>query len=188
MTVEIHWASSAEEWSDWTMSGEFDTQTAVLEYKDGKEIHSASNMEGEGDADSEELYSNGTGRFKFKRENNQSSFVWEDDMRGIGKDEVFMRVEPLNPEDLIGRWAEPKGEGSVIDINEDGTIDAYYPDWDNNGELVKFADGSWRIEGQEVCIIIDGDEKYFFFYDENDKGTKTFLSDRDLLTFYTRID
>ncbi len=88
------------------------------------------------------------------------------------------------PIDLIGKWGEPIELGLIINIREDGTLSAYHlNEEDPDGELLYFMDGSWHVEGQEVCISINGVDRYYSY----DEGTGM-LIDRDGAYFYALTD
>lgn len=159
MTVKIHWASSAWEWSDWTMSGSFDAAKGVLEYSDGVLVSSTASDEGE--TDSKEEYNNGTGRFIFKREDNVSSLIWEDDMVESGRGEELIRSEPADSM-YVGLWEthvedtnywnngnglsdEEKEQYSklYIKLNEDFSYSAHT---ESSGDE---KDGTWSIETED---------------------------------------
>lgn len=87
------------------------------------------------------------------------------------------------PVDLIGKWGEPVEMGLIINIKEDGTLSAYHLNEDDpDGELLYYMDGSWHVEGQEVCISINGVDMYY-----SDDGTGM-LVDRSGEYYFVRTD
>ena len=88
------------------------------------------------------------------------------------------------PVDLIGKWGEPIEMGLIINIKEDGTLSAYQlNEADPDGELLYYMDGSWHVEGQEVCISINGVDLYYSY----DEGTGMMV-DMSGDYFFTRTD
>lgn len=95
-------------------------------------------------------------------------------------------IEPQGdfPVDLIDRWGEPIELGLIINIKEDGTLSAYHlNENDPDGELIYYMDGSWHVEGQELCINLDGQDLYYS-YDES----SGMLVNRDGTKFFVRTD
>ena len=100
--------------------------------------------------------------------------------------EPVQYIEPQGdfPVELTGRWGEPIEMGLIINIKEDGTLSAYHlNENDPDGELIYYMDGSWHVEGQEVCISINGVDLYYSY----DEGSGM-LVDREGAYFYTRTD
>lgn len=172
MSVFIHWSSSATMYSEWTMSGEFDETTGVMEYADAEVTHYGYDeyyeiMEDE-DLVLPEDYTNGTGRLIFNNDDSKTTFIWQDDMEDAGKDQVFEQTKGLIRSGLfIGDWAEPKGEGLIIAISEDGTFNIIFHDYgdaDGSGDnLINIGDGTWKIESDKIVMDVNGNEESFSF-------------------------
>lgn len=104
----------------------------------------------------------------------------------IQDQETAQYIEPQGdfPVDLIGRWGEPIEMGLIINIKEDGTLSAYHlNENDPDGELLYYMDGTWHVEGQEVCIRINGTDLYYSY----DEGSQM-LVDREGTHFYVPTD
>ena len=88
--------------------------------------------------------------------------------------------------ELLGAWGEPKGEGHLIIIKEDKTLSVYEHEgtFPEGGDLIHTNDGSWSIEDGEVCITINGETLYYTFEDDD----HNFMSDRDMMNFYSRME
>ncbi|MBQ6152020.1 MAG: hypothetical protein IJJ03_10260 [Mogibacterium sp.] len=100
--------------------------------------------------------------------------------------EPVQYIEPQGdfPVDLIGKWGEPIEMGLIINIKEDGTLSAYHLNEDDpDGELLYYMDGTWHVEGQEVCIRINGTDLYYSY----DEGSQM-LVDREGTHFYVPTD
>ena len=79
----------------------------------------------------------------------------------------------LQSYDLVGKWGEPKGEGVIMDINENGTISLRYISWVYEGnnpvdyETFQLSDGTWEIEGTRVLLKATHNSAYYYFEDES---------------------
>lgn len=85
--IRIHWGSSAAEFTEWVMSGEFDSETLTVEYTDCVKTNYAFNEDGEIDSE-EVVYENGTGSITFQ-DGSPITFTWKDDMENVAEDAVF---------------------------------------------------------------------------------------------------
>lgn len=111
---------------------------------------------------------------------------FEEEQAPLQDQETEQYIEPQGdfPVDLIGRWGEPIEMGLIINIKEDGTLSAYHlNENDPDGELLYYMDGTWHVEGQEVCISINGVDRYYSYVE----GTQM-LTDRSETYFYARTD
>ena len=150
--------------SEWTMSGAFDNVTGIFTYSDAVKTQKTVEITGydEGDVTSEDKsYTDGSGHFFFKKENNQISFTWEDNKENAGEGYIYKQdaADLLTPEDLLGRWGQPVSGGIVLDIQENGTLDSYVLN-EETGDLNDYKDGSWSIEGRDVRITLGDTEHH----------------------------
>lgn len=153
--------------SEWTMSGDFDPVVGVFAYKDAVKTQKIVEITGfdEGTVTSEGTSpTQGSGRFVFAGEGDKISFTWKeyesDDQDG--KEYVFTKdtADLLTPEDLIGQWEKGGGLEYILDIKEDGTLDAYLHDPDFGEGPEYWKEGRWSISGREVCITIGDNEHH----------------------------
>lgn len=83
----VTWASSAWEYSEWTMSGPFDEETLTITYTDCVKKNYTYNENGE-IASETVAYENGSGTITF-RDGPELSLTWKDDQENIADDAVF---------------------------------------------------------------------------------------------------
>ena len=86
----VHWASSAAEFSEWTMSGALDTETLTVKYDNCVKKNYAFGEDGEVKSE-ETVYENGTGTITFV-EGEPSGLTWDDEQEHIADGSLFQFV------------------------------------------------------------------------------------------------
>ncbi len=86
----VHWASSAAEFSEWVMNGEFDPDTLTVTYTDGTKTNYVYNANGEVES-SEPVYDDGTGTITF-RDGDPIVLEWNDEKEHIADGAEFTWV------------------------------------------------------------------------------------------------
>ena len=111
----VTWGSSATEYSSWTMSGTFDSETLQFEYHDCVKTDYVYE-DGSEDPTASEVYTGGHGFFTFA-EGDTLTLTWQDDQEHIADDMVFEYTTEFTPEDAteeIG-MANPWSTAETLD-------------------------------------------------------------------------
>ena len=86
--VLVHWPVSANEYVDWTFSGEFNGRQ-VLDYSDCTKTVYTYHEDGTLTTDTE--YTNGTGYIRISEEGTKTGLVWSDDKENAGGEAFFAK-------------------------------------------------------------------------------------------------
>lgn len=86
--VLVHWPVSANEYVDWTFSGEFNGRQ-VLDYSDCTKTVYTYHEDGTLTTDTE--YTNGTGYIRISEEGTKTGLVWSDDQEDAGGEAFFAK-------------------------------------------------------------------------------------------------
>lgn len=86
-TIEISWASSASETTEWTFIGEYDSNSDSLKYTNGKCINRTYHDDGR--INENVRYANGSGRFYISN----GEMYWEDYTEGVGSRCIFEKQQ-----------------------------------------------------------------------------------------------
>ena len=93
----VHWASSAAEFTEWTMSGKLDTETLTVAYDNCVKKNYVFGEDGEVKSE-ETAYENGTGTITFVDDGESLGLTWNDDQEHVADDTVFGYV-PMEVEE-----------------------------------------------------------------------------------------
>lgn len=85
--VTVTWGSGATENSEWSMTGSFDSESRVIEYRDCVKTDYVFNEDGDLES-KEEVYVGGHGRIVFS-EGDSLTLTWEDDQENAADGMVF---------------------------------------------------------------------------------------------------
>ncbi len=122
--ITVYWPGSAAEHGEWTMSGEMDSTTGVMEYADCTKKVIVYKTDGSIESETT-AYENGKGRINFDL--SAGTLTWEDDEENIADGTVFTYsafAAPADAQTFLGVWGKDRVSAEVTGCEEEpGTYD-----------------------------------------------------------------